>query len=61
MGWERWEGKGQDQVLWEEDLDCVGMRVWVGVRPRNGILEGQGLEKVGCGGKDPAPGRARGV
>lgn len=60
MGWERWEGKGYglEQVLWEENMDCVGMRVWLGIGPRNEMLAGKGLEKLYCGGKDPVPARA---
>lgn len=49
-----------EQILWEEGLDCEGRRVWLGVVPRDGILEGKGLGKVVLWGKGPASGRADG-
>lgn len=38
-----------EQVLWEEDLDCAGRRVRLGVELRDGMLVGRGLGKAYVG------------
>lgn len=40
------KGSGLEQVLWEQDPDCVERRVWLEVGPRDGMLVGKGLGKV---------------